>query len=268
MNKKFIAGILALTMVFGTCVVASADDTIDNYKDLDVITVSGDGTLKNPHISITVPTVEKFIVNPYKVDVVTSAGTLEGNGAVFTDAELEALGTTSGNSIISKAHDLKNDSDVNIAVSVKAFKVSAGKYVKDAAALKKSASENWIAAKEITVAGSSVKNKKNAVKSIFLQMELKDGANKTVKIKGVQDYKVKSGEVTYLTADEGGKKDRAIVIKPGNTGTIQLIGDVNESPVRFFKNGKKKDKAADNWSAKDKISVSYKLILTPTNLTK
>lgn len=273
MNKKFIASVLAVTMLVGMSAPVMADTTPKNYDELTgTFTVSGDGTLQKPNVQITVPTDAKFIVNPYKVEINEDELVSDGN-LTAEDLEVVKAGSTSGNQIISKTAELVNDSDVNVAVTIEEFKISAGgDYIQEGSdAAKKSASENWVPGFPITVASGSVAKKKNAAKSIQLSMVLKNGT-KTVKIKGVSDRKWDKKNST-VAKNDGVTKKRAIVIPKKGKGSIGFEGTVNESPVKFYtttnaKGKKVKKSVADNWTGDDKIKVSYKITFIPTTLAK
>lgn len=270
MNKKFIASVLAVTMLVGMSAPVMADTayTEKNYDNLKQIEVSGNATLQTPHVKITVPTTSDFVINPYKV-------ALEETNIEELGLSDDVLKAVSGNQIISRTADLKNESDVNVAVTIEEFKIKAGgDYRKnEKREVNGVVSGNWVDGFPITVASGSVAKKKNTVKSIQLSMVLKADKEltKKVTIKGVSDrkYDKKAGKVV---TNAGVTKKRAIVIPKDKTGSITFTGSVNESPVKFYtiSNGKKdvKKNEDDKWSDTDKVSVSYKLILTPTTLTK
>jgi hypothetical protein len=270
MNKKFIASVLAFTMLVGMSAPVMADTVTKNYDELTgTFTVSGDGTLQKPNVKITVPTEASFVVNPYKVALGE-----EAYSALGVD-NADVLKAVSGNQIISKTADLVNDSDVNVAVTIEEFKIHAGgDYRKDQKRYVGGVvSGNYVNGFPITVASGSVAKKKNAVKSIQLSMVLMadKSATKKVTIKGVSDRKAdKNGNITQ---NAGVTKKRAIVIPKDKTGSISFTGSVNESPVKFYTTTNAKGKTVkvnekDDWTSDDEVSVSYKITLTPTTLTK
>jgi hypothetical protein len=275
MNKKFIAGVLALTMVVGMSATAFAGDTVQkDYDDLaESAIVSGNAAVEKPTIKITVPTNVDFIINPYMVEF--NAANLEKDAEWSVDPEAikKIADKVSGNQIIGKDLKIINDSDVGVAVSIDKYKVHGGDWLAEGKADLPGVSENSaqsVAGFPVTVKNSKLANNKNATKSIQLNMVLDNGTKK-VTIKGVQDQKYNKSTKKVDTVD-GSKKLRAIIIPKDGEGKLSFVGSVNPEPKKFYtyKDGNKTKKASisDPWTGKENVSVSFKMTLTPTTYTK
>jgi uncharacterized cupredoxin-like copper-binding protein len=257
MNKKFIAGVLALSMVVTSGIPVFAGSKVDKlyYDALAKASknkvVSGTSIVKEPTLEIDVPTSaddKLIVINPYNIKFDKAEMKDKLNGA-----------DVSGNYVISAVREIKNleGSDVGVKVQIADFKVGSGKYgVK--------VSDNTVVKQfPVNLVGSSIKNKENKPKSLYLRMILKgdaDGGERILKPK--QDHKKKVGDATILDGSTTGKK--YVTIAPGKSGSITFDGDVNANPVIKYKGADKKSHSdPDFWTGDDNVTISYKLIITP-----
>jgi hypothetical protein len=261
-TKRFIAGLLTASMVVASAfTVAAETKTVVGTYD-----VSGNSVTYEPFIKINVPTNgADLLIDPYG-----TIGDLKGN----IDAEVaNALGlkdTVSNASIISPQLTVENKSEIDLKMTIQDFRVTPSK----------TASENYI-----TIASSSVADKKNAVKSAYIYLQVaKDETllgqhvkeangksdsgknlyklNETYKNalkKTVWELKAKAGKDKNGKdlAENKGATLKDIEIKKDGKVYLKLMGDVNSEPiVKGDKNTK------DLWTPNDKLAVSYKLVFS------
>jgi hypothetical protein len=245
MNKKFIASVLAVSMLMGLSVPAMADDgevAIDG-KSLS-FSVSGDSIIQEPNVSLTFSVDEGFIINPFKVDL---SDDVKGDSGI--------TGTVSGQ-IAGRVHEVTNNGDVAVAIDITNFVADPvgdkGKYNEtDKGYPITIASSSPAKAKEWTKSKTAYIYLQFATDSKNLASEDKKNMAKAVQARG-KDGKAIDAE------KKGGKKLKAMEIDKNKTCYYQLKGDVNENPKVL---GKSKDH--DSWGADDKINVSYKVVITP-----
>lgn len=98
MKKKFLSGLLTLTLAVGLCAPASlaADTELNGTKMTDNITISS--TLNLPTLSVTIAPAANMVVNPYGLSY-----TLTGGG-------------TNSDTLITAPALITNNSDVNVDV--------------------------------------------------------------------------------------------------------------------------------------------------------
>jgi hypothetical protein len=249
MNKKFIAGVLALSMVVTSGIPVFAGAKVDYSAVAKDAVVSGTSIIQTPTLNIDVPTSaddKLLVINPYNIKYDEAAVAGELNGA-----------KVSGNYVISAVREIKNNAESNVSVKVQIadFTVGSGKYGV-------TVSGDTVKQFPVNLVGSSVANKENKPKSIYLKMILKgDADGGELALKPKQDHKKKVGDDTKVAGATTGKK--GVTIAPGKSGSVQFEGDVNANPVIKYKYNKKAQVAKDLWSKDDNVTVSYKIIFTP-----
>jgi hypothetical protein len=264
-TKRFIAGLLTAAMmtVSAVGVFASTDNVVMKYTGEKVI--SGNSALVNPYIEINVPTNgADLVINPYGVIKSTD----EETDAQLQNVIKELKGSVSNASIISPELTVTNKSDIDVKMTIKDFRVTPSK----------SASGNYI-----TIASSSVADKKNAVKSAYIYLQVSTDekwlgqhvkeANgfdakgkrlydnntdyKNALKKEVWELKAKAGvdKKGVTLAKDKGSTLKDISVAKEKTVYLKLMGDVNSEPIVKGTKGVK-----DLWNQSDSLSVSYKLV--------
>lgn len=238
MNKKLVASVLAMAMTVGMVVPAFAGDS----KTFES-TVSANGAAKNVTIHLNVPTSQEFELNPYKL-------------------EATVYGKAVSDNVIADTYSIENKSEVAVQVDILNVVADGGKW-----ATTTDAKGKEVGYFPITIVGSQPTGdwKKTKSAHLFIQWgktksEL-DTVNKKQIVNATQNYTKEEKKKL-----DGGKKLKAFTLAKdgadGNTMYMKLKGEVNANAKKPGTTGKTSDDY-DKWSEADKLSVSYKLVMTP-----
>jgi hypothetical protein len=237
MNKKFIAGVLTLSMLVGLSapVMAETGELVFD-KDHVAFEVSGNSIVTEPKVKLTLGVDEEFSMNPFKLSAELGEDSVSGQ-------------------VIGKVHEVENIGDVAVDVAVTSLVANPvgnnGKYDSDKKGF------------PITISPSPVKAgdwKKTKTIQLYLQFE-------SEKANLEKDGKVVAKAIQAMGKDnkpvdaekKGGKNLKAIQnLKKGDTYYYQLKGSMNENPKKF---GTKDEH--DAWNKDDVVNISYKIIITP-----
>lgn len=220
MKKKVLSMILATTMLLGATLAVNAAELTDSTAAANGQEVTGSSTIELPIIKVTVPTTADIIINPYQMSVEASDG------------------VTYSNQIISVEQEIKNESNVAIAVNVSDLTT-------------KDVSEG------ITITTSAI-SEKTTTKSALLYLEVIDGASTFA-----DGYNKLDNQVAIPNSGEKVKaasKDAIIVLADGSTtattAKFKIGGNVVANPVDS-------DGVAAPWTTTDNIGISFKFTFTP-----
>jgi hypothetical protein len=255
MNKKFIAGLLTVSMLAVSAIPSFASDgakTEFTYEDLkEGVLISGNATTKEPTIEITVPCLADTFINPYHIDYTGD------------DVEVKDLlgDDVSTNGILGAKNTVSNNGDVAVDMSIEELKVNSGAY------------DTKYKSFPITVSSKNVKSTNTGNKSMYLYMEIKDTAGSIKKVVATQNAKWAKVNGSFTEkALAGGKLKKPVTIAANKSVSFQFKGNVNANPTRteYDSDGKKvkvdgKVKTEGNlWNAEtDQPIVSYKIKFTP-----
>lgn len=224
MKKRILSILLVSTMILGASLTVSAAELNDMEGAGSGQEITGSSTMKLPTIKITVPTTANIVINPFQM-------------------EYDADDITGNSQIISAEQEIKNESDVAVAVNVSELTTTG-------------------VTEGITIATADITSK-NTDKAAFLYLEVIDGAAQFS-----PKYAKTSSQVIIPNAVDGGK------IKPGSANAIVTLeagaevaktakfkigGSVVANPVSV-EDG---ETVANPWTDGDAIGVSFKFTFSP-----
>lgn len=224
MKRKLLALTLAMTTLVGSTMMASAAEISDAEGAAAGQEVTGESEITLPEIKVTVPTTADIVINPFQLSYDSGDG------------------VTGSSQIISVEQEIKNESNVAVAVNVSDLQVT-------------DASEG------ISIVTTALTSK-NTEKAAFLYLEVTDGDK-------CADAYSKAANQIAIPKPDGAKvvaasKEAIVTLAAGDeaatTAKFKIGGNVVANPVKVNEN---KTTESAPWVNTDSIELGFKFTFTP-----